>query len=65
MITENKYCSNCVYVSEGFVSDGKDTHQFHCSRIRGKKRDEYGDYIEDEMKVSKYRKACNFYKNKY
>jgi hypothetical protein len=60
--TENKYCGNCRYVREWTVSDGKGTHTFSCSRIRGAKQDEYGDYIEDEMKVRKYGKACNFYK---
>jgi hypothetical protein len=60
---ENKCCGNCTYVSEWIVSDGKGTHEFRCSRIRGAEQDEYGDYIEDTMKVSKYRKACKFYKD--
>jgi hypothetical protein len=59
---ENKYCGNCRYVGEWIVSDGKGTHKFTCSRIRGAERDEYGKHIEDEMKVSRYKKACNFYK---
>jgi hypothetical protein len=60
--TENKYCGNCRYVAEGIVSDGKGTHVFLCTRIRGAERDRYGHYMEDEMKVRKYGKACDFYK---
>jgi hypothetical protein len=59
--TENKCCGNCRYVTEGIVSDGKGTHKFTCTRIRGAEQDKYGRYTEDEMKVRKYKKACNFY----
>jgi hypothetical protein len=61
-VAANKCCGNCRYVREWIVSDGKGTHAFTYSRIRGTEPDEYGGYTEDEMKVRKYKKACNFYK---
>ena len=52
-----KVCSNCKYVSEWVSS--KTT--WKCSLIRDGKMNEYG-YAESEMKVSKYKPACQFFK---
>jgi hypothetical protein len=60
---KRKVCENCTYVAEAIVSDGKDSHIFLCTRIRGKERDESGQYIDEEMKVSKNKAVCNFYKD--
>jgi hypothetical protein len=57
-----KYCGKCKYVAEAIVFDGKDTHIFRCRRIRGGGTNEYGQFYADEMKVSKYKKACQFFK---
>jgi hypothetical protein len=61
-VTGSKCCGNCRYVAEYIMSNGRGAPQFHCTGIRGKERDEYGHYIEEAMRVSKYKKACNFYK---
>jgi hypothetical protein len=60
---KRKVCENCTYVTEVIIFDGKGTHRFYCTRIRGKERDESGHYIDEEMKVSKNKAACNFYKD--
>ena len=51
-------CKDCIHVGEWIYGTGS---TFRCSKIRGKyneKEDEHEEY----MKVSKYRKACEFFK---
>lgn len=54
-------CGNCIYCCEGIISDGKGTYVYSCLKIRGGKCDGF-DFEQERMKVSKSRKACNFYK---
>ena len=59
-----KVCSNCEYCIEGIVSDGKGTHVFSCAKIRGGRFD-CGEFERKHMKVSKNKRACEFYKDMY
>lgn len=57
--TMEKKCKNCIYLA--CWQSSKTTYR--CMKVRGKYNPKEGEFIEDEMKVSYNKKACEFFKS--